>query len=467
MSVATVKPIILNADNGLLHNNTLYVNFNERNSNYNSSNNNSRNNFETTNSSNSTNDNYDKSKTSNHRPIIYKFFVPRYVDVVGLHFGILRACNQCQAITINVQANAVPTTKKFIHNAIIYANKTDETIVDFYPQQNVWHYIEIGFVGQRNTDGSIVSSTISPSIKSIKSKSRIEKKFQYMGSNNSVNFTIGLHFTNEIVTIERNEYGSNENKSINNTNNIKNNSSNRVDEHSTMQFENRTGNHTTNNTDSFSVDDQNSTETVTTTETGTTTTTNIQNQNEIDDFNDTEFETTATAKLSGKPRNINYYSLLRQTYREFFMFDYDLLPDDNGSVPTFINLTASTPTGFRFNVGNVYDIGGTLSFAVVMKDNLRDASIAAAASSTMARNKANRISDVAVAEKLVHVNEKLSDVIESRSNSIEGIDLELNHLRDDDDDIDSNPSRSNQTIIICMRLGEPGNLIMQNYLKYS
>lgn len=159
-------------------------------------------------------------------------------------------------------------------------------------------------------------------------------------------------------------------------------------------------------------------------------------------------------KPAGKSRNINYYSLARQTYREFFMFDYDLLPDDNGSIPTFINLTAGTTTGFRFSIGNVYDIGGTMSFAIAMKDNLQDAALAALESSTM-RAKVSRISsDMAVAEKLVQAN--TAEEVAPQNSKMESLSFGMNRMNGNIDDIDNNTSRSNQTIIVCMRLGEPG-----------
>lgn len=171
-----------------------------------------------------------------------------------------------------------------------------------------------------------------------------------------------------------------------------------------------------------------------------------------------------SAKLSAKPRNINYYSLLRQTYREFFMFDYDLLPDENGTIPTFINLTAGIPTGFRFDIGNIFDIGGTLSFAIVMKDNLHEAKLAATASAANTHKSRNRISsDVAVAEKLVHINDELSDApghefAESKTSNGKDMDsmtLDLNQLKDNDDSV------ANQTIVICIHLGGPGKHVNQ------
>ncbi|KAH8236663.1 hypothetical protein KR026_007616, partial [Drosophila bipectinata] len=73
-----------------------------------------------------------------------------------------------------------------------------------------------------------------------------------------------------------------------------------------------------------------------------------------------------------KFRQMNFYSLLRQTYREFFMFDYDLRPDANGTVPEVLNLTAQTHSGFAFDLGDVSDIGGTLTFALSMKEAHRN-----------------------------------------------------------------------------------------------
>lgn len=122
-------------------------------------------------------------------------------------------------------------------------------------------------------------------------------------------------------------------------------------------------------------------------------------------------------------RSFDDYPLLRQTYREFFMFDYDLLPDANGTVPMSLNITNGTPALFKFDLGDVYDVGGTLSFAVAMKhDNIAGNSIEKLVGST------------AVAEKLVDQNEE-----DSTHKSIT-----------------KNLSNVNQTIIICMRLGEPG-----------
>lgn len=474
MSVVSVKPIILNADNGLMYNNTLYAIANDRNANNNKSS--QRNNSSTlatesggigTGVGNTTNGNIDKSKASNiQASIIYKFFVPRFVDVVGLNFNIMRACNQCQAILIHVQANALPTPKNFIHSIVVSANKTSEHMIEFYPHQNVWHYIEISFVnGNDNNDSAlhVTNTTPTNTIKAFKSKARQEKRQQFMESNIFINFSIGLQFIYETpAAVESSENGPNKNESTTNVN-----SSNENTNGSTgSENVNRTVN--TSKSNSSSLFDQNLNQSTTTTTSTSTTDTDSDVDDDFIDLvtngNDIDFE--PIVKIPAKPRNINYHSLVRQTYREFFMFDYDLLPDNNGTIPTFINLTAGIPTGFRFDVGNVFDIGGTLSFAVVMKDNLYDATIAAVASATNnLKTRNNRIdSDVAIAEKLVHINEEMNDapsheLAEGAANNAKPIDnmnFELNHSNenddDDDDNSDSRSSGSNQTIIICMHL---------------
>ncbi|KAH8366799.1 hypothetical protein KR200_011380, partial [Drosophila serrata] len=101
------------------------------------------------------------------------------------------------------------------------------------------------------------------------------------------------------------------------------------------------------------------------------------------DGNDDSFNSSTSSNISSSSssipnawtptpfRGMNFYSLLRQTYREFFMFDYDLRPDVNGTVPVTFNLTAQTHSGFAFDVGEVYDIGGTLTFALSMQEEHR------------------------------------------------------------------------------------------------
>ncbi|XP_030245650.1 uncharacterized protein LOC108649959 [Drosophila navojoa] len=82
-------------------------------------------------------------------------------------------------------------------------------------------------------------------------------------------------------------------------------------------------------------------------------------------------------------RGMDFYPLLRQSYHEFFMFDFDLQPDTNGTVPALLNLTALSPAAFAFELGEVHDIGGTLTFAVSMKPEVRIISELKLASPTM------------------------------------------------------------------------------------
>lgn len=303
--------------------------------------------------------------------------------------------------------------------------------MDFYPQQNAWHHVEILFstTSPSTMTAGEGANTTTPK-PAFKSKAKIERKlFSTEVKNVSVEFGIGLDFTNEHITHDllRDDPVASASTS---------NSSEHVNSSSAMDLVDATN----NSSPSGSVPD----------------TAFGWDEHEMNDeyANDGSEDDTDDSDKEKTPRNIKYYALLRQTYREFFMFDYDLLPDDNGTVPTFINLTARTPTGFRFQLGNVYDIGGTLSFAVVMKDNLKDAAAAVAttASASLIKPRNHISSDTAVAEKLVHVNTGDANM-----------NYELDHLNANDaEEInaynanDDTPGRSNQTIIICMRLGEPG-----------
>lgn len=141
-----------------------------------------------------------------------------------------------------------------------------------------------------------------------------------------------------------------------------------------------------------------------------------------------ETDDTSDLNKSLPQRGFEYHTLLRQTYREFFMFDFDLLPDTNGTVPAYLNMTGGTPAAFRFNLGDVYDIGGTLSFAVAMRESFKDLGRAKDAPALPKTGEA-------VAEKLVDSN--------YQQNSTSGLEGKSNN-------------QSNQTIIICMRLEEPG-----------
>lgn len=69
--------------------------------------------------------------------------------------------------------------------------------------------------------------------------------------------------------------------------------------------------------------------------------------------------------------NFDTHSLMRQTYREFFMYDFDLLPDSYNETPQYVNISGSSPIQMQFSIGDTYDIGGTLSFAVAFYTSSR------------------------------------------------------------------------------------------------
>lgn len=423
MSVDLEEPTILSAAGiGLLHNDTLHASQKQPD--------------DRPNATNNTNDTAastaDTAKNDQLRPKLYKFYVSRFVDIVRIRFAITSACNQCAPITIGVQANAIPTASDFVHSMTVVANRTSDTVANFYPQQNAWHYMEIGFPA----DDAVPSTSAKPT-----PSDAAANRPQIIDEH--VDFGVGLEFVNETV-VDTAKSGPN-----------KSDNGERPKKADGSSADNKT-------TKVSSVAQAKATPTAPTTSATTTETTaghssSTTSQTEAPAPGKGSTDPAAAVgnqKKAGKSRNINYYSLARQTYREFFMFDYDLLPDDNGSIPTFINLTAGTTTGFRFNIGNVYDIGGTMSFAIAMKDNLQDAALAALESAAM-RAKANRISsDMAVAEKLVQSNS--DEEMAPQNSKMESLSFGMNRINGNIDDIDNNTSRSNQTIIVCMRLGQPG-----------
>lgn len=310
-------------------------------------------------------------------PLTYKFFVPNGVGMVTWRVNVLNACVECPFVTFHVQARGLPNPKSFIQTAVIFPNKSGDTSMDFYPQQNAWHYIDMGFLLAAMTEdenvrvptGAVQNTTAGlPAGNETQQQERVTVNF-------AVDFNIELNYL----------YETKENTS------------------------NGGGNNSAG---------------------GPAVTTSNGSVDSAEDVEDME-----GVSISSQ-RNIQYYPLLRHTYREFFMFDYDLLPDVNGSVPSFINLTAGTPAGFRFEVGDVFDIGGTLSFAVAIRDNVKD---------YPTHIKTGAI----VAEKLVDSS---------------GADVHDHVVGTEEPALDKSSvvssakavGRSNQTIIICMRLNEPG-----------
>jgi len=152
-----------------------------------------------------------------------------------------------------------------------------------------------------------------------------------------------------------------------------------------------------------------------------------KSQSQVTNFSDAE-----NAWRLVRFRGMDFYSLLRQSYREFFMFDYDLQPDANGTVPALLNLTAQSAAGFAFELGDVYDIGGTLTFAISMKHDLRFSN----------EYKTPQPTTSPPSERGGILAEKLVAGLDENS-----LIMGQEHI-----------SRSNQSmqIIVCMHLGEPG-----------
>ncbi|XP_075147376.1 uncharacterized protein LOC142221510 [Haematobia irritans] len=135
-------------------------------------------------------------------------------------------------------------------------------------------------------------------------------------------------------------------------------------------------------------------------------------------------------------RNIEFYPLLRQTYRDFFSFDYELEADENGTVPTTLNLTGGVLVGFTFNIGEVYDVGGTLSLVISM--NVND---------TEEQRKKPRLS-IIEDERTEKFNDKFF------------ADDPLNSALDGSE-------KRNQTIIVCMNHGDIGEPVWPNQCRYG
>lgn len=264
--------------------------------------------------------------TNASTPNGYKFFVPRNVDICTFKLTIKRPCTECRDINFYVQAHSVPTTKNYLHSTVINVSASS-SVIEFYPHENAWHYIDLKFVD--NLNASSVNSTVTQS-------STIVQSIQYS------------------VEIEyQNKKQGNED-----------------------EFEGGNGN----------------------------------------DINDTNKYVPPMEK-----RIFDEYSLLRQTYREFFMYDYDLVPDANGSVPLSINLTSQMPAMMKFDIGDVYDIGGTLTFAISMRTD------------AMA-----------------------SAPIESSTITTPSVHIDLNGEPAIAEKLTNEMKFSNQTVIVCIRLNEPG-----------
>lgn len=265
----------------------------------------------------------------------YKFFVPRNVDICTFTLTITKACDECNDVHMLVHPHSLPTSKNYLHSSAVNSSQAGDAVIEFYPHENSWHYIDLKFLEHQSTSNQLnASSTASPlanaTVQHVAYSLMIE--FSYNNANEQNGAESGKsEATNKSLSVDYAKY----------------------------------------------------------------------------------------IPLMPKSRNFDEYPLLRQTYREFFMYDYDLVPDVNGTVPMSINLTVGLPVLMKFDIGDVYDIGGTLSFAIAMKYDIAGSAIEAipTTSTSIERN-----GEPAIAEKLVAEEAK----------------------------------RSNQTVVVCLRLNEPG-----------
>ncbi|MPC32788.1 Transmembrane protein 8A [Portunus trituberculatus] len=69
--------------------------------------------------------------------------------------------------------------------------------------------------------------------------------------------------------------------------------------------------------------------------------------------------TTKTKQLAAK-NCWTRHNLVKKTFGGNFVFEYDLPPNENGSVPLLLDISNTSPTLLTFNLESVTDIGGTL-----------------------------------------------------------------------------------------------------------
>lgn len=292
----------------------------------------------------------------------FKFFVPWNVDICTVEITINESCNECNDLIFLVQSNSLPTSKLYQQSMIVPSNQTGTTAIEFYPHENSWHYVDVKFFQKSSASSSDASSAGNSTSSMNASTTAAHQK-----SSKALDNSTAVHKIDFNISI-RFSYKNSADESANG-------------ESGSMQKDVK--DHSTNN-----------------------------------DADYLEY-----IPYIAKKRTFVEYPLLRQTYREFFMYDYDLVPDQNGTVPASINLTSGSPALMKFDIGDVYDVGGTLSFAISMTtaDNVLNENPqphGAPASISLSSG------EQAIAEKLI------SD--------------------------ESKPSVGNQSVIVCLRLNEPG-----------
>ena len=98
----------------------------------------------------------DTLNTNASSPNGYKFFVPRNVDICKFKLTITKTCNECRDINFYVQAHSVPTSKNYLHSALINVSAPN-SVIEFYPHEDAWHYVDLKFVDSSN--GSLNSTS--------------------------------------------------------------------------------------------------------------------------------------------------------------------------------------------------------------------------------------------------------------------------------------------------------------------
>ncbi|TMW50020.1 hypothetical protein DOY81_004886 [Sarcophaga bullata] len=354
--------------------------------------------FSTTKSySNINKDNGSSATLTNNSEIIYKFFVPRHIGVATARIKFVEICLQCPDVGFYIQANAFPSiskeTEKGHQNNYMYS-----TII----KPNQTGEISIEFYVQPMTWHYALLKFVNQVVNVMSDQSQAESaENQQLRHHKKIEAdyeTTTRYHLSYVLQIDFHEA---------------------TDTHQQHHNKNNNGNEESNN----------------------------------DALNSTKSRKNSSIWKPKEFRGMEFYPLLRQTYREFFMYDYDLMPDENGTVPTVLNLTAGIPAGFAFDVGEVYDIGGTLSFAVSMKHGNK-ASTEEAIKAMPSMPSASERSGI-LAEKLIG-----SPNVGSNNGKD---DKEMSGEKSDDKTL----LRSNHTIIVCMHLGEPGEPVWPDKCRYG
>ncbi|XP_023298904.2 uncharacterized protein LOC111681379 isoform X1 [Lucilia cuprina] len=382
-----------------------------------------------TSASTSTSKSYSKMNTNNrssstattNNEIIYKFYVPRNIGVATARISFAYVCSHCPDVGFHIQANAYPSIRaeadkshesNYIHSTIIKPNQTGEISIEFYVQPMTWHYALLKFVSQRGFMANSILGQIQP----------VDKQNEPVRLRNSENLQ-RLKRHDDDVTAAMTE----------------------GNETTTLPFVMQIDYYEPSEQDTKSESKANAKKYDEMKNEGTS----KNNETETSD-NNTQ-STSDKKNWEPKPfRDIEFYPLLRQTYREFFMYDYDLVPDENGTVPSLLNLTAGMPAGFAFDVGEVYDIGGTLSFAVSMKHGL----------------KASNPEAVKAMPSIPSTSER-SGILAEKLIGSPNMDSNNDGEQDKWKSNSKNLPRSNQTIIVCMHLGEPGEPTWPDKCRYG